>query len=143
MIGGERRQTLMPPRRRGAASALASTLAAALSLAAALTLAACSAAKPLAASVQDCGTTRTAANVPVEIEVDRGQVTCSAAMQVEASYAKAITQGEAPGNGGGGPVRVSGWTCQGLTTPELLKTGETSRCARDGREIVAILKAPS
>jgi hypothetical protein len=133
----------MPFRRRAAVTALASALACALTLAPALTLTACSAAKPLAASVQDCGTTRTAANVPVEIEVDRGQVTCSAAMQVEASYARAIVRGEAPGNGGGGPVRVSGWTCQGLATPELLKTGETSRCARDGREIVAILKGPS
>lgn len=128
----------MPVRRRVALATLASTLAAVLALAG------CgSGAKPLAAAVQDCGTTRTAANVPVEIEVDRGQVTCGAAMQVEASYAKAIADGKAPGNGGGGPVRVDGWTCQGLDTPQLLKTGETSKCAKAGREIVAILKTPS
>ncbi len=128
----------MPVRRRVALATLASTLAAVLALAG------CgSGAKPLAAVVQDCGTIRTAANVPVEIEVDRGQVTCGAAMQVEASYAKAIVDGKAPGNGGGGPVRVDGWTCQGLDTPQLLKTGETSKCAKAGREIVAILKTPS
>ena len=128
----------MPVRRRVALATLASTLAAVLALAG------CgSGARPLAAAVQDCGTTRTAANVPVEIEVDRGQVTCGAAMQVEASYAKAIADGKAPGNGGGGPVRVDGWTCQGLDTPQLLKTGETSKCAKAGREIVAILKTPS
>ncbi len=109
----------------------------------ALALAGCgTGAKPTAATVQDCGTSRTAASVPVEIEVDRGQVSCSVAMQVEASYARAIVAGLAPGNGGGGPVRVDGWTCQGLATPQLLKTGETSKCASDGREIVAILKPP-
>jgi hypothetical protein len=128
----------MPVRRRVALAAIASTLASVLALAGCGTTA-----KPLAASVQDCGTTRTAANVPVEIEVDRGQVSCGAAMQVEASYAKAIIEGKAPGNGGGGPVRVNGWTCQGLDTPQLLKTGETSKCAKDGHEIVAILKTPT
>jgi hypothetical protein len=121
----------MPVRRYAALIALASALA----------VAGCgSPAKSTAASIQDCGTSRTAANVPVEIEVDRGQVACSAALQVEAGYAKAIVDGQAPGNGGGGPVTVDGWTCQGLATPQLLKTGETSKCAKDGHEIVAILK---
>jgi hypothetical protein len=119
-------------------------LAVACALAGTLALAGCgAAAKPTTATIQDCGTGRTAANVPVEIEVYRGQVTCSAALQVEASYAKAIVDGKAPGNGGGGPVNVEGWTCQGLATPQLLKTGETSKCAKDGHEIVAILKSPS
>jgi hypothetical protein len=113
-------------------------------LATGLTLAGCGAgSNPTTAAVLDCGTTRTAANVPVEIEVDRGQVACSDALQVEAGYAKAIVDGLAPGNGGGGPIKVDGWTCQGLSTPQLLKTGETSKCARNGREIVAILKSPS
>lgn len=98
--------------------------------------------KQAAATIQDCGTSRTAANVPVEIKVDRGQVSCSTALQVEAAYARAIAAGQAPGNGGGGPVKVSGWTCQGLATPELLKTGETSKCVKDGHEIVAILETP-
>lgn len=115
---------------------------AALAVLAALVLAGC-AAKPAPVTVQDCGTGKTAANVPVEIEVDRGQVSCPVAMQVEADYAKAIADGLAPGNGGGGPVKVSGWTCRALDTPEMLKTGETSRCVKDSHEIVAILKSPS
>jgi hypothetical protein len=116
---------------------------AALAALSALVLAGCGAGKPTAAAVQNCGTGKTAANVPVEIEVDRGQVSCQTAMQVEAGYAQAIAKGLAPGNGGGGPVKVSGWTCQGLNTPQLLKTGETSKCVKDSLEIVAILKTPS
>ena len=113
-----------------------------IALGCALALAGCGGgAKPTATSVQDCGTGHTAANVPVEVEVYRGQVSCPAALQVEASYAQAIVSGRAPGNGGGGPVTVNGWTCQGMATPQLLKTGETSKCARDGREIVTILKS--
>jgi hypothetical protein len=113
-----------------------------IALGCALALAGCGgAAKPTVTSIQDCGTGRTAANVPVKIEVDRGQVACSDAMQVEAAYARAIEDGQAPGNGGGGPVKVNGWTCQGLNTPQLLKTGETSRCTSGGRAIVAILRS--
>ena len=74
---------------------------AALAVLSALALAGCGSGKPTAAAVQDCGTGRTAANVPIEIEVDRGQVTCQTAMQVEAAYARAIAEGLAPGNGGG------------------------------------------
>jgi hypothetical protein len=40
-------------------------------------------------------------------------------------------------------VIVDGWTCQGFPTPELLKTGEASKCARHGTEIIAILKTPA
>ena len=81
---------------------------AALAALSVLALAGCgTAGKPAAAVVQDCGTGKTAANVPVEIEVDRGQVSCQTAMQVEADYAKAIAHGLAPGNGGGGPVLSS------------------------------------
>jgi hypothetical protein len=119
-------------------------IAIACSLVATLALAGCTAGtKPATASIQDCGTGRTAANVPVEIEVYRGEVACAAALDVEARYARAIVDGKAPGNGGGGPVTVNGWTCQGLATPQMLKTGETSKCAKDGHEIVAILKASS
>ena len=92
---------------------------------------------------QSCGTGRTAANVPVEIEVNRGQVSCAVAMTVEQNYAAAIVAGKAPGNGGGGPITVNGWKCQGYATPELLKTGDVSKCGKDGAEIIAILKAPS
>jgi hypothetical protein len=101
------------------------------------------AAKPKAAVPENCGTGRTAANVPIEIEVDRGQLACSVAMSVEKSYATAIIEGKVPGNGGGAPVVVDGWTCQGFPTPELLKTGEASKCARDGMEILAVLKTPA
>ena len=56
---------------------------AALAVLSALVLAGCgTGAKPAGAGVLDCGTGKTAANVPVEIEVDRGQVSCPTAMQV-------------------------------------------------------------
>jgi hypothetical protein len=112
---------------------------------AAAAIAGCSAsANPKAApSAQACGAGRTAANVPIEIEVNRGQVSCSVALAVEKDYAAAIVAGQAPGNGGGGPVTVSGWKCQGFATPELLKTGDVSKCGKDGMQILAILKSPS
>jgi hypothetical protein len=113
-------------------------------LAAALTLAAaCSHPAAKTTTAITCGTTRTAANVPVKVEVARGQVSCTAAMTVEHDYAKAIIDGKAPGNGGGGPVVVSGWKCQGFPTPEVLKTGWASKCVRSGAEILAILPTPA
>jgi hypothetical protein len=96
-----------------------------------------------AASAQACGTSKTAANVPIEVEVDHGQVSCNVALSVEKAYSAAVVAGQAPGNGGGGPVTVSGWKCQGFPTPELLKTGDVSKCGKDGVEILAILKSPS
>lgn len=109
----------------------------------AVTLTGCSiAARPTAAARRDCGTTTTAAGVAVQIEVARGTVACPAALRVETAYARALAAGLAPGNGGGGPVTVSGWTCQGLDTPAALKTGEASRCGRAGSQIVAMLKSP-
>jgi len=127
-------------RRAGQRLAFSLSLAAAL-IAGTLVLAGCGGPKSSAATVQKCGTSRTAANVPVEVEIYSGTVSCSAAMAVERSYARAIENGDAPGNGGGGPVTVSGWTCQGYSTPELLRTGDTSKCARKGTEILAVLKA--
>jgi len=115
-----------------------------LVIAGTLALAGCGqSARPKTARATDCGTSHTAANVPVEVAVERGQVACSTALTVESDYAKAIVQGKAPGNGGGGPVTVNGWTCQGFPTPELLKTGETSKCVKDGTEIMAVLKTPA
>jgi hypothetical protein len=90
-----------------------------------------------------CGTTRTAANVPVHIQVAHGQVSCPTALAVERDYAKAISSGQVPGTGGGAPVRVHGWTCQGFTTPVVLKTGQASKCVQGGNEILAVLPAPS
>lgn len=90
-----------------------------------------------------CGTTRTAANVPVDIQIARGQVSCATALAVERDYAKAILSGEVPGTGGGAPVHVRGWTCQGFTTPVVLKTGQASKCVQGSAEILAILPAPA
>lgn len=89
--------------------------------------------------VKSCGTAKTAANVPVQVEIARGQVSCATARSVEAAYADAIRSGKAPGNGGGGPVKVSGWTCQGFATPVVLHTGKASKCTKDGSEILEIL----
>jgi hypothetical protein len=90
-----------------------------------------------------CGTTRTAANVPVHIQITRGPVSCAAALTVERDYAKAILSGQVPGTGGGAPVRVRGWVCQGFATPVVLKTGQASKCVRGSKEILAILPAPA
>ena len=130
------------PVRAGTSRAGTVVLAAAF---AALALAGCgnSAKAKSVTSVQSCGTSRTSANVPVQVEVYRGQVSCAVAMTVEKSYAAAIVAGRAPGNGGGGPVTVNGWKCQGFPTPELLKTGDASKCLKDGAEILEILKTPS
>jgi hypothetical protein len=89
--------------------------------------------------ITKCGATRTAANVPVNLEVVKGNTACQAALRVEHAYAEAIRSGRAPGNGGGGPVKVLGWTCQGFTTPEVLATGKASKCVRPGAEILEIL----
>ena len=94
-------------------------------------------------AARPCGSGRTAANVRVLIEVSRGAVTCSTAQQVEQAYATALAAGQAPGNGGGGPVSVSGWICIGFDTPQVLRTGQTSKCTEDSSEILAVLPSPS
>lgn len=128
-------------RTAGSSQRLTASLSlAVVAISAALVLGGCGGTKSNAASIQDCGTSRTAANVPVEVKIYRGTVSCTAAMAVENNYAKAIRAGDAPGNGGGGPVTVSGWICQGLTTPQVLKTGDTSKCDKKGTEIVEVLK---
>jgi hypothetical protein len=90
-----------------------------------------------------CGTTRTAANVPVHIQIARGQVSCATALTVERDYAKAIQSGKVQGTGGGAPVHVQGWVCQGFATPVVLKTGQASKCVQGSDEILAILPAPA
>ena len=75
-----------------------------------------------------CGSTHTAAGVPVVIKVAKGSVNCTTAIRVENEYAARIRDGQVPGNGGGAPVVVSGWTCQGYDTPEVLRTGNASQC---------------
>ena len=96
-----------------------------------------------AGAARTCGSTRTGANVPVIITVDRGSVSCATALRVENSYAAVMRMGRIRGTGGGAPVRVSGWTCQGFPTPEVLKTGQTSVCRGDGGEVLAVLPPPN
>jgi len=121
-----------------------SSCLAAMVIACVLALAGCGGSKANAASsVQNCGASKTAANVPVEVEIYRGTLSCTVAMKVEKNYADAIMSGHAPGSGGGGPITVSGWTCQGFPTPEVLKTGNVSKCARHGTQIIEILKTSS
>ena len=90
-----------------------------------------------------CGTSHTAAGVPVEIEIERGSVACRVALALERDYAHALASGKVPGNGGGAPVTIRGWVCQGFNTPEVLATGRASACKKDGTEILAVLPTPS
>jgi len=90
-----------------------------------------------------CGSTHTAAGVPVIIKVAKGSVNCKTAMQVENEYATRIKDGQVRGNGGGAPVAVSGWTCQGYSTPEVLSTGNASQCHTGGAAILAVLPVPT
>ena len=90
-----------------------------------------------------CGTSHSAVNVPISVQIYRGSVSCTTAMAVEKAYAQAIDEGKAPGNGGGGPVQVSGWVCEGFPTPRVLKTGDASKCTKDGAEILAVLSTPA
>jgi hypothetical protein len=120
-------------------------------------LTACSAsgaAKPVAASSaaqspmpaatgQKCGTGKTAAGVPVTVEVGQGAVGCPTAMKIEHAYAAALASGHAPGNGGGGPVSVKGWVCVGFDTPQILRTGDASKCSKGPSEILAVLAMPA
>jgi hypothetical protein len=103
----------------------------------------CSSAQPAASVGATCGSTRTAAGVPVIIKVAKGSVNCTTAMQVENLYAAKIKAGQVPGNGGGAPVAVSGWTCQGYNTPEVLSTGNASQCHTGSATILAVLPVPT
>jgi len=77
------------------------------------------------------------------MEVEKGSVSCPVAMRVQSSYTTLIQSGKVAGNGGGAPVRVDGWTCQGTDTTTTVQTGEASECSRSGTEIVAVLKLQS
>jgi hypothetical protein len=90
-----------------------------------------------------CGTVRTAAGVPVEIEVRGGQTGCGTALTVERAYSRAVASGKVRGNGGGAPVTIHGWVCQGFNTPQVLATGHASACHKSGTEILAVLPTPS
>jgi hypothetical protein len=90
-----------------------------------------------------CGTTRTGANVPVVIKVTKGTVDCSTALRIEDDYAALIKSGDLKGNGGGAPLAVSGWTCQGYPTPQVLATGVASECHTTSAEVIAVLALPA
>jgi len=90
-----------------------------------------------------CGTTRTGANVPVRIKVEKGTVVCATVLTVERDYAAMIADGRVQGNGGGAPVWVDGWTCQGYATPAVTRTGVASECHTASAEVVAVLSSPT
>ena len=89
-----------------------------------------------------CGRARTAAGVPVDVEIV-GRASCHAAMTVERDYSRALASGKVPGNGGGAPVSIHGWICQGYDTPQVLATGRASACRRHGSQILAVLPSIS
>ncbi len=93
--------------------------------------------------VTACGASKTAANVPVKVEITAGQVSCKTALGIEHKYAEAIRSGKVAGNGGGAPVKISGWTCQGYATPVVLHTGKASICVEGANKILAILSSPT
>jgi len=106
-------------------------------------VAGCSSAQATAGAGATCGSTHTAAGVPVIIKVAQGSANCKTAMQVENAYATRIRDGRVPGNGGGAPIVVSGWTCQGYSTPEVLSTGNASQCHTGSTTILAVLPVPT
>ena len=89
-----------------------------------------------------CGRARTAAGVPVDVEIV-GQASCHDAMTVERDYSRALASGKVPGNGGGAPVTIQGWICQGYDTPQVLATGRASACRKHGSQILAVLPSIS
>ena len=90
-----------------------------------------------------CGTAHTGVGVPVIIKVTKGNVDCATALQVENSYSAMVQQGARPGPGGGAPLPVNGWTCQGYPTPQVLATGAASECHTTSAELVAVLAMPA
>jgi hypothetical protein len=90
-----------------------------------------------------CGSSQTAVNVPVIVEVEKGSTSCQEAMRIQSGYTGLVRSGKVSGNGGGAPVRVDGWTCQGTDTTTTVQTGEASECHKGTTEIVAVLKLQS
>jgi hypothetical protein len=54
-----------------------------------------------------------------------------------------IRAGGVRGNGGGAPVSVHGWTCQGYTSAEIARTSRVSFCVKGSAEIFAVLPPPT
>jgi len=130
-------------RQRGAGFAAVCWLGASLGLSVAV-LTACSPGAPApGATGTSCGTARTGANVLVRITVRKGTVDCATVLAVERDYAAKIKDGLVHGNGGGAPVTVDGWTCQGYATPTTQQTGDASECHTASAEVVAVLPSSS
>jgi hypothetical protein len=89
-----------------------------------------------------CGSGKTAAGVPIVVKIAHGPVSCPTALKIEKAYAAALASGHAPGNGGGGPVSLRGWVCSGFDTPEILRTGDASKCTKGPAEVLAVLPNP-
>jgi hypothetical protein len=92
---------------------------------------------------KECGSAHTGAGVPVIVKVTKGSVDCATAMRIQDSYAALVKHGALQGNGGGAPLTVSGWTCQGYPTPQVLATGAASECHTATAELVAVLALPA
>jgi hypothetical protein len=106
-------------------------------------VAACSSGPSPGAVGTSCGETRTAAHVLVALKVTKGPVNCAAALRAEQGYSSMLSAGEVRGNGGGAPVTVDGWTCEGYSTPVAIQTGNASECHTATAEVVAVLVLPS
>jgi hypothetical protein len=122
---------------------LAAGSVAAVAVAGSLCVTGCSAAAAAGAAGTTCGVTKTAVHVPVTILVVKGTVSCAAVLRAEQAYAAKIRDGALEGNGGGAPVSVDGWTCQGYPTPEVRRTGDASECHTANAEVVAVLSLAS
>lgn len=64
----------------------------------------------LAGPGERCGTV-TLSGDRFRLTVRKGRVDCGAARSTFKTYLVKLRSGAAPGNGGGGPVHVHGWTC--------------------------------
>jgi hypothetical protein len=81
----------------------------------------------------ECGTVTTAAGLPATARIVRGTLACATVTRVFTDYYTALARGQAPGNGGGGPVPVDGWTCQSAPA----QAAPVSTCDNNGSEITA------
>jgi len=86
-----------------------------------------------------CGHTLTGVDIAVVVRIGRGSVSCPTAMTVEQSYSALIRAGGLRGNGGGAPVSIRGWTCQGYTSAEIAQTERVSVCVKGSAQIFTAL----
>lgn len=81
--------------------------------------------------------------MPVALVLTKGDADCATVRRIQGEYAALLRSGKVAGNGGGAPVRVSGWTCQSFPTPKVLQTGNASQCHTATDEFEAVLVVPS